>query len=191
MDRKNVLFVHIPKTGGTSIRHVLVSKGMDKWRRDPKFIHHDSLINLEKSNDIPEDTYKFSVVRNPYTRNFSYYKHFKRINRIELSFYDFAIILHDLKLFSRNPMIPYTQSYYLVNSEGLISLDKIYKFENLSEFENDFGVKLPYLNRGGYSKDEYEHAYSDNRVKNFVKQKYLNDFINFGYSLEFESSLEM
>lgn len=190
MNDKKVLFIHIPKTGGTSVTHVLKSMGMDSWCRDPKYRHHDSLVNLEKNNTLPEDVFKFSIVRNPYTRTFSYYKHFQKINNVNISFYDFAIILHDLKLFpNKTPMIPYTQSYYLVNSMGVIAIDRIYSFENLHEFEQDFNIKLPLLNSGRYSKEEYISAYSDKRVINFVKQKYMNDFINFQYSFEFEDSL--
>ena len=75
------LFVHIPKTGGTSI---LNSIDQSMWNKS-HHAGHDPYFILQKQNDL-RDVFSFCVVRNPYTRTFSYYNHFKRVNNYECSF---------------------------------------------------------------------------------------------------------
>lgn len=192
---RNVMFVHVPKTGGTSIRSFLDKNGMDHWNRDQRLVHHDPLYMLLKHNEVQKDTFVFSVVRNPYTRAFSYYKHFLYQNGINRTFHYFlnyvrnrGMVLLHRGAYQRTPMIIYNQSYYLHDDNGEISLDKIYRYENLAEFEQDFDVNLPKYNVGNYTTQEYIHCY-DKQCIGLVKQIYLEDFINFKYSTDFENSL--
>ena len=90
LENKKLLFIHIPKTGGTSISEKLKEMGLNIWNRDYKFLNHDPLFMLSKNNNLSE-AFKFTVVRNPYTRAYSYYIHFKRVNGVEVSFYDFLL----------------------------------------------------------------------------------------------------
>jgi hypothetical protein len=79
-DGRKILFVHIPKTGGSSVRKMLEKEG---WKREdikpipPDFEkeiqtshsgqskhQHRELINLWKK----DWEYEFAIVRNPYTR---------------------------------------------------------------------------------------------------------------------------
>ena len=39
--------------------------------------------------NIPNSIFKFSVVRNPFSRTYSYYLHFNKINRTTIDFYSF------------------------------------------------------------------------------------------------------
>ena len=72
-----ILFVHIPKTAGQSIFSVVNSQ----WNY-VEHAKHDPLFLLERNNNIV-NAYKFAIVRNPYRRTFSYYKHFNKVNRTE------------------------------------------------------------------------------------------------------------
>ena len=189
------MFVHVPKTGGTSIRTFLDDHGLDQWNRDSRLVHHDPLFMLLKNNDIPDDANVFSVVRNPYTRAFSYYKHFMHQNGVLRSFHYFLNyvrnkgmpLLHQ-NAYSWTPMIIHNQSYYLHDDNGEMSLTKLYKYENLAEFEKDFDTKLPRYNVGNYTREEYLNCY-DKQCIGLVKQIYLEDFINFNYSMNFEESV--
>jgi hypothetical protein len=82
---KRVLFIHIPKTGGTSIRHLLHSEGWEKIE-DPQLPDHlrNEIIG-DRSSKHQHKTlrdcwreswdYEFSMVRNPYERFLSQVKH--------------------------------------------------------------------------------------------------------------------
>ncbi len=82
---KRVLFVHIPKTGGTSIRHLLHSEGWEKIE-DPQIPDHlkNEIIGDRRSKhqhsalrDLWKESwdYEFAMVRNPYERFLSQVKH--------------------------------------------------------------------------------------------------------------------
>ncbi len=173
-----ILFVHIPKTAGQSIFSVVSSH----WNY-VEHAKHDPLFLLERNNNIV-DAYKFSVVRNPYRRTFSYYKHFNKVNHTEYTFGQFLDIIKSGASFPKTKMIPYSQSFYCLNTVGDIGLDKIYKFENLKELESDLSVSLPYINKGSYSEVEYFNSYGQ-RERNFVRDYYSSDFYNFEYTTDF------
>ena len=131
-------------------------------------------------------------MRNPYTRTYSYYKHFQKINNVKLSFYDFLnyvkfrgnYILYK-NYYNRTPMVLYEQSFYIKDKlYNIGKLNKIYKFENLQEFEKDFDTKLLILNKGEYDQDDFYRDYGFNEIE-LVKNIYNEDFINFNYNKNF------
>ena len=172
------LFVHIPKTAGQSIFSILP----DRWNY-VEHAKHDPLFLLERNNDL-SGAYKFTVVRNPYRRTFSYYKHFNRQNSLEYTFGQFLDVIKNNISFPKTKMIHYSQSFYTLNNHGKMGLNAFYKFENLELLESDFGVKLPHLNKGSYTEEEYFNAY-DMSARTFVRDYYASDFDNFGYSEDF------
>ena len=172
------LFVHIPKTAGQSIFSVLE----DNWKY-VEHANHDPLFLLERNNNLT-DTFKFCVVRNPFRRTFSYYKHFNRVNITQVSFIQFLNFIKSNVIFPRTKMISYSQSFYCLNKDGNIGLDKIYKFENLKKLEEDLDINLPYVNQGSYSEYEYFSAYGSEE-KDFVRDYFASDFYNFGYCEDF------
>jgi len=172
------LFIHIPKTAGQSI----FSSLNDKWNY-VEHAKHDPLFLLERNNDTSQ-AFKFAVVRNPFRRTFSYYKHFNSVNGIECKFDEFINFIKNNIPFPKTKMIPYSQSFYCLNCNGDIGLDKIYKFENLHELEEDLNIKIPHKNKGIYHESEYFNSYNSFE-KDFVRDYYASDFDNFNYSLDF------
>ena len=74
-----VLFVHIPKTAGSSISKILNEKNLDNWKREwPR--HHDPYSYLKEANLIDDSVFSFAVVRNPYTRTYSCYNQYNNTN---------------------------------------------------------------------------------------------------------------
>ena len=73
---KKCIFIHIPKTAGTSIEHSFkkVKVKGSKVKKHPKTKHH----TLEQyKNEYPEEFnnyYKFTVVRNPWEREYSLWR---------------------------------------------------------------------------------------------------------------------
>lgn len=87
-----------------------------------------------------------------------------------------------------SPLLHLSQSFYIIeNSE--VQVSKVYKFENLSELESDFGWKLGFYNLGNYMIQSYIDDYTEEAVE-MTKELYGEDFKNFEYSLDFDSSLE-
>jgi hypothetical protein len=187
-----VLFIHVPKTCGISLTKVLEEKGLDSWNRQTTFFfHHDPLFLMQENNVIDKDCFVFSIVRNPFTRAYSLYKHFIKIikgyniqgddNLPSFEFFLNAIKTKQNIFFT--PIANTTQSYYLKNKDGNISLSKIYRFENLNELENDFKITLPRINVGNYTKDDYKNACTENAIS-MIQEIYHEDFINFNYSFD-------
>ena len=198
-DHKKILFIHIPKTAGSSITKILQKNNLDNWKREKILNHHDPLFLIERNNDL-SNTFKFSIVRNPYKRAFSHYKHIVQTRNVVMTFYDYLmyvrlngnIRLYDSKYASsfieRLPLLSYTQSFYLHDTIGNFSIDKIYRMEQFDEIEKDFGLKLPKENVGAYSHTEYLNNY-DLRIKSLVKYIYSYDFDLFNYSTHFDDSI--
>lgn len=183
MKQDKVLFIHVPKTGGTSIASFLEENNMDSWVRQYP-ARHDPYYFMEKVNNITPDVFTFSVVRNPYTRTYSYYKHFNYQNQTNASFIEFLQYVKNKVFFPNTPMIPFSQSFYILDSSKQVSLSKLYRFENLNEFEEDFNTKLPHLRKGGYNKENYLSDYTKDAIK-LVKEIYNHDFNLLNYSENF------
>lgn len=192
---KPILFVHIPKTAGTSINNQLSARYSWSIPPGPPRPMHDPLFILEKYNDLSK-FYVFAVVRNPFTRAYSYYKHYLKQNNCDVTFEQFldhvrrrrqSILEHydasDIKR-DKTPYIVYSQSFYIFDSKGKIGVDKLYRYENLGELETDFGIKLPNLNVGKYSRETYEQNYNQTNI-DLVRHIYLEDFVNLNYSMDF------
>jgi hypothetical protein len=183
-----VLFVHIPKTAGSSISKILNDNSLDNWKREyPR--HHDPYFYLKDNNTIDEKVFSFSVVRNPYTRTYSCYKQFNKANRTDISFITYLNNILEKKISAHTPLLHLPQSFYLLGQGNKIQVTKLYKFENLKELEQDLNWKIDSYNVGDYTKDMYRDAYTDIAI-DIVEKLYVLDFSVFGYSMDFNSTLE-
>ena len=159
--KHNFLFVHIAKTGGTSVRSALQPlRWRDPWyyaqfvcsrlshlsghRIGSKFPRHSRIIAAQEM--LPEEffrgLFKFSIVRNPWDLQVSSYHHIRRERP--------SLIEHikDFDQFVRwklDPERPYqyhldtsiqSQMDYLVDLHGRLLVDFIGRYESL---EQDFG----------------------------------------------------
>lgn len=179
--KSRLLFVHIPKTAGVTIRVALGIWPSDSWKR-VYYLGHDPYHVLKQNNKIEKDVFKFTVVRNPFTRIYSYYDHYKRFYFKQISFNNFLKNIEKRQL-SNNSLVSLDQSFYIFEN-GKSELDKIYRFENLKEFEYDFNMPLINLNDGCYTSEDYYKDYTEEN-KDLVRKIYARDFRNLGYSDEF------
>ena len=196
---KKILFIHIPKTAGTSVNHVLSSNGYNEWIREDRFNYHDPYFVLQKNNLTLnwDNCFIFSIVRNPFTRTFSSFKFFNKINELSISFSQY---LHLCSLgknsgvkakeeFWRTSMIFYPQSLFLYSMKGKLKKDNIYRFENLNPLKRKISTYLnkkidfPFLNMG--NKNDYYKDYTPPNIEK-VKEIYSIDFENFNYSTQFK-----
>jgi len=183
----SVLFVHIPKTAGSSISKVLDENNLDNWKREwPR--HHDPYSYLKEANLVDERVFSFAVVRNPYTRTYSCYKQYNKTNQTDISFAQYLDNIKQGKISTVSPLLHIPQSFYIMDQDDL-QVERLYKFENLKELEDELGWELGFYNVGNYVVESYIQEYSDEAIK-MVQDFYNSDFTNFGYSKDFNQTLE-
>ena len=141
------------------------------------------------SNEQYKSYFKFSIVRNPWSRAFSWYKNVIR-DDIHLKNYGITketpfkeFLIH----FAGRRMLK-PQVYWLKDFNGKLGMDYIGHFENLQEdihkiFErlkiNE--TSLPHLLKG--SSDDYRNFYDD-ESHNIITDIYREDIKTFGYKFE-------
>lgn len=192
------VFVHIPKTGGTSIsvalieshnakvrgnadrlKHVGIGGNIPKVFRPNDIDVHDTICEIH--NKFPESKgYKsFCVVRNPWERIFSFYQHKKRINDPNLPSGSFSEIFKKSNFLLLQP-----QTFWMRSENGKIEIDSIIKMESLENDFNEFAesvgmnASLPHLNKS--KKEDYREHYDD-YTKKLIGEYYKHEIELFGY----------
>ncbi len=196
------VFVHIPKTAGISICTALYGNyagGHSPLRA------YQTLLSKEEYDRF----FKFSVIRNPWSRVFSAFRFLKKggMNEYDAkwseenlsAFPDFPAFvkkgLHLKHIIGHLHFKP--QTFYLKPRFGSLAnnpLDFLALMENLDE---DFDIirqrvnpsaSLPHLNQKSNDPNAYQEAY-DPTLFNIVHQIYRADIEQFGYTFD-NSSLE-
>lgn len=180
---RRFIFVHIPKTGGTSIASHLFSFC-------ETVIKHQFFRDLlnERRQDI--DYYSFTVVRNPWDREVSRY-FYQRQNPAnewneEASKYDFK---HWLKRRHRDTMflefMGAPMMNWIIDESGKVSVDYIARYEKLEEDWMHLGKLLGVpcdLPRMNVSSHGVYAEYYDRETRSMIEKVYERDIEYFGYS---------
>ena len=176
------LFVHIPKTAGQSVFECID----DKWNRSFP-MKHDPYFHLQRTNEIGSEVYKFCIVRNPYRRTFSYFRHWvNQVNSGEQPFEHFLKQIQKVVFYQSTPMYTYPQSFYVLNVDGEIERNlNIFRFENLKKLEDTIKIKLPHKNVGDCVDEDYYKAYTEKNIL-MVQKLFKVDFDNFNYEIDFK-----
>jgi hypothetical protein len=205
-DKKPILFIHIPKTAGTSVLRWYEKTYGKKFVKE----HHHAPRRFNKFLDY---NYKsFSIVRNPYDRAFSFYKFRKQVIKHQQE--DISDFQNELNAWNKGfdywvknyfhydwPLPKRKKPIYKINGFGFnptdtqydyltinnkISVDFILNFENLS---NDFflikdyvnsNVDLPVENVTNGNWDNYRKYYTE-ESKKIITKYYEKDLDYFKY----------
>jgi len=187
------LFVHIPKTAGTSIRDEFKIKST---HHSPTYNKTDKTILLEKLNvAVQIKNYQrfisFAVLRHPYDRFLSAYQYLYHRNsnsfKVDFAYYQMLHkysslddVLNDLSNLKNKIVHFVDQHNFVCDSEGKILVNHVLKFENLVEDLKTLNSKWPALKKTNPSPDMQISLTPDQKQK--IYQAYKRDFEIFGFS---------
>lgn len=208
-DGKNFLFVHIPKTGGTTVEKTFQNAGFEiKYRTSagtpvnkvtrctPQHFHGElleSIFHLDRFDGI------FTVVRHPYTRIQSEYA--MRTKKIEK--YANKIVLKWLKRktteFSANPFV--NDNHIRPQADFLVPKTQVFKLEDgleemFSSLCKEYDIDVPFksnykamqsVNVSGNSSSNVE---LNKEALKLADKFYAKDFRKFDYKKDFQQKAE-
>lgn len=195
----NVLYIHIPKTGGTSIEDYFYQKKNNVRDINSLYSNRQFLFN---GHSLQHSTYKevfekqkyfgidfskvtiLTTVRNPYHRIISDLFFFRIINKDTKPDKVYQIIQDFVKQNDKYDNHPRPQFEYLIDNKNLINREKIkiIKCENLNQGMINLGYTDFNLKRNtSANKDlDYMKFLNSNSIK-FINTYYSKDFEYFGY----------
>jgi hypothetical protein len=178
------IFIHIPKTGGTSFmsKRSLGTAGLQKQCHIELHGGHRYLRYMAGNYNLP-DYFKFTIVRNPYDRFISLWK--TRQLKYGYDLNEFIRLIKARK-------VPWaalkTQSSWVSNANKVLLIDHFINYENyekgIKETLKKLGLIMPGLPRLRRTKRnrDYKNYYKTQKQIDFVTKNYMIDLINFGYS---------
>lgn len=186
LNGKRIIFIHIPKTAGTSIARALRLPPPHRSFGIRKHVTADMAFEIAGA-DIWDSAIKFACVRNPWAKLYSHFK-FKKQHKLlkgekaTMTFKEWGKLVlqrDDLKMVR-------SQCDWIRASKGQSKLDLIIRFELLQEGIEDLNerletkLKIPHLLKSSYD-TTFREAY-DTELKNLVGKKFIEDIEVFGYS---------
>ncbi len=209
---REYLFIHMPKTGGTSMALALEERAMkddimlgdtpkarnrrrrlDGVRARGRLWKHATLADLDGliAPDELDDLFVFTMVRNPWDRMVSYY-HWLRAQNFSHSFVALAKEL-DFEAFVASPLV--AQSFeaspaasYVTDATGCERADLFIRLEHLEqdllplEAHLGFGLGLPHVNQSIRMAD-YRSVYTQTS-RAHVARMCAVDIARFGYRFD-------
>jgi hypothetical protein len=145
------------------------------------------LNKFKVNNEQYKSYYKFTFVRNPWERAFSWYKNVMRdeIHKSNHKIKENLSLKYFLRRYAGRGMLR-PQTYWIKSFNGGINLDYIGRFENITEDFNKIcsdmhipQVKLPHKVKG--SNGDYRDHYDEEAI-NIVKFVYKEEIEKFNYS---------
>lgn len=186
------VFIHIPKTAGTSIRSALKITFKNKETNNTHIPW--SAARMKKHyRSQGENVFLFSCVRNPYDRAVSIHSHFSkkmvRANRLNYVFQELCMRLplndfwSTVNVEALRPHIPHlrTQHSFLKGAD----MDKVMRFENLQDDWKKVSailgrstLQLPTKMKGAKTKPKLSYS-SVHRINSLFEE----DFHHYGYNM--------
>ena len=191
---KKCIFIHIPKTGGTSIEQFIKDNGKNNLLflgvKNGRSLHH--LRGHELKLIIPyiyKKYFKFSIIRNPYDRLLSEYYWTPIVNlgykygKSKKHFLEnVSEIVKNKKYFENINNDHFIPQYSFLYNKNKLLVDQLFKYEDLDWVSKYLKKKLnisrefPYLNKTSIKKEEWNEE-----EKKIIYDLYQIDFLYFGY----------
>ncbi len=195
-----ILFVHIPKTAGKSIRKGLSSVREVKNDITQNNNYHSTYSHCEQSLENLESYFKFTVVRNPWDRACSWFFFRKKLieKNLDGSFKnlrkDRVDLLREYECMNddfnswleRYIDVPWDFTWFSLGHSQMTwisnvqNFDKICRFETLSGDLKELNIKIPHSNRSDNSLLLYRDLFNQNSKK-IIEKYFAEDIDLFDY----------
>ena len=188
-DKYKTIFIHINKSGGTSIEQVF----------RPNAIFKKHYLTAREIRDIVGDKwdryFKFAIVRNPWDKMSSLYRYRRDINLIPLS-WSFSKFIKKIDTLNnkspsksaRNLLRTTNQLEHCIDDNGNIILDYIGKFEEFKKSWEKISKKIGFKKKLPHVKSTVKHKhyskYYTDDIRDIVADRFANDIAYFGYKFE-------
>jgi len=199
------IFIHIPKSAGTSINAALgigkegIQSLFGKITEEEKlqfglnhsYWHHCPVSVLKQF--IPEDTFtgyfKFTFIRNPWDRLVSLYFYHKRIRHLQdTTTFNEWVLSHKIPAYLLTPQLD-----YITNNKGSTVVDFIGRFENLEKdwtyIAKKIGTNMKLIPANITKRKHYSLYYTE-ETKKIVTEIFKKDIEAFGYKFEIATFFE-
>ena len=200
------IYIHVPKTGGTSLETLIGGSGHMSIREMMKQEKDD----FKNPLDLSEKTPLVTIVRNPWSRlvsAFVFLKNHKNSDKIIVLPDTFEELIKNLELYvdfstpeKRHRNVHFLpQTYFLEGAMGAVNVSDYYvmRTETLSfDFENfkrEFNLnpewKLPQIHKTNYQK-HWKTYFTPKWIRDKVLEVYKEDFEKLGYSTDIDAMPE-
>ena len=147
IDKNNkIVFIHNPKTAGTAIHKTLLKYNSFEvnWGiKNGIDTAHLTVTQALTLNKFDQSYFKFSCVRNPYSRAISSYLEAQKNYKLNLSFKNYLDCIRDKKYTLDYRFIHGRPQYDFLFSKNYLQVDYIMKFENIEEdYKKLYEIKL-------------------------------------------------
>ena len=177
-----IIFIHIPKTGGTSINSVLGLNMFYSMVEVPEPQHLPAKI--VKKALIPafwRDAFKFTILREPIDKMLSEFgwrldrndpEIIRQFKNTEEDFHQFLLMSKDIV--KQEDYTKYTYSHFRPQYQFIedVEMDRIFHYERMDQVERHFNCTLPHYNK---RKIELNDILSE-RNEQLIREIYAKDF---------------
>jgi hypothetical protein len=188
-NKHRVLFIHVSRTGGNTIRELLRASMTDSegGLKSKNLSQHATANQIATAFGTDFHTYfRFAFVRNPWDRLWSWYS-LRRLATGDTRMTFDAFL--DLWIPRHAPLVLTSQTDSLHSSSGELLVDALGRYENFAsdlkaifkQAELPLPSEIPCLNASGAG--HYSHFYSD-YGRDLVERAYQADLENFDYRYE-------
>jgi sulfotransferase famil protein len=182
-------FVHIPRTGGTTITVAL--RNALRGATPPENLH-ESVRTRQLKNEWTDSDLTFTLIRNPFDRLVSWFFWHKQQSSFDTwakSGFKLAGVYETWFPGGGNPL---NQEEFFLDNDGQCAVRHVFKYEQLTESAKSigklYGVTLKLSDKYHVSVHEpYQNYYTEETIK-IVKEKF-GDFMNqWNYDFDERSS---
>ena len=173
-------FVHIPKTGGSTIEEMFRLNGMPDIR--PREVHYNAQDMLRAYKHNFEKYYRFSIVRNPWDRVYSVWWNYRDSGKISVDLNYFCRNLQKLKGWS----LLFPQTSFLLWNSSVPQMNYVGRFEELPDvFDfiiDKFSLEIEGIphQKERVGKPKYTDFFNEDSIA-VIKLRYESDIEAWGY----------
>ena len=192
---KKVLYMHIAKTGGSSIVRLLQNNNLDDGvLSDKDTMYEEKVEYFQEIAENWDDYYKFTFVRNKLDLMISLYNYDRNLNGAwsldpNVSFEDFIrkhVGCEDtfVKKIQYNKLI---DQYYLTHLHNQSLFDFVGRFDSYTEDLNKVCQHLDienteiHVNAGSYDRSKKRNDYYTAELDQVLRNKFPQEFAHFGW----------